>query len=93
VPFPEESGDCSLWMSRLLGEGCSTSAVTLTGVWALSFLGHSNAPTPRPALRRTNKMKRVAVLLLLLSLAIAAPAFAAGIWKFVNAGVFLCSLN
>ena len=30
-------------VSRLLGEGCSTSAVTLTGVWALSFFPDLNA--------------------------------------------------
>ena len=29
-------------VSRLLGEGCSTSAVTLTRVWALSFFPDLN---------------------------------------------------
>src|SRR5437879_11820403 len=37
VPFPDDCGDCSLWVNSFWG--CSTSAVTLTGVWALSFFG------------------------------------------------------
>src|SRR2546426_9630015 len=65
-------------MEQFRGRGCSTSAVTLTGVWALSFLRQFLRPNPLPCLAKDKQMKRVAVLLLLLSLAIAAPAFARG---------------
>ena len=60
------------------GEGCSTSAVTLTGVWALSFFAAVPSSNPSPCLAKDKQMKRVAVLLLLLSLTIPVPAFARG---------------
>src|SRR4029077_14079099 len=42
-------GDCSLWMSSS-GGGRPTSAVTLTRVWPLSFLGLLLGPNPSPCL-------------------------------------------
>ena len=51
--------------------------MTLTRVWALSFLGLLQRSNPSPCLAKDKEMKCVAMLLLL-SLAIAAPAFARG---------------
>ena len=72
MPFPEESGDCSLWMSSSGGGLFDERRDSNPSLGAFVF-GQLLRSNPSPCLAKDKHMKRVAVLLLLLSLATAAP--------------------